>query len=59
MKTQSSELLEEKIELKATLDFVTNRNGELNEKLLESTTKLEKIESEKNEMKDLKRKFAL
>ena len=53
MKTQSSELLEEKIELKATLDFVTNRNGELNEKLLESTTKLEKIESEKNEMKDL------
>ena len=53
MKTKSSELLEEKIELKATLDFVTNRNGELNEKLLESTTKLEKIESEKNEMKDL------
>ena len=50
MKTKSSELLEEKIELKATLDFVTNRNGELNEKLLESTTKLEKIESEKNEM---------
>ena len=39
MKTQSSELLEEKIELKATLDFVTNRNGELNEKLLESTKK--------------------
>ena len=52
MKTQSSELLEDKTELKATLDFVTNENGELNEKLLELTTKLDKIESEKNELKN-------
>ena len=52
MQTQFSELLEDKTELKATLDFVTNENGELNEKLLELTTKLEKIESEKNELKN-------
>ena len=52
MQTQSSELLEDKTELKATLDFVTNENGELNEKLLELTAKLEKLESEKKEMKD-------
>ena len=52
MKTQSSELHQDKTELKATLDFVTNENGELNEKLLELTTKLEKIESEKNELKN-------
>ena len=53
MKIESSELHEDKTELKSTLDFLTNENGELNEKLLELTTKLEKIESEKNEMKDL------
>ena len=52
MKIESSELHEEKTELKSTLDFVTNENGELNEKLLELTTKLEKLESEKKEMKN-------
>ena len=50
MKIESSELHEEKTELKSTLDFVTNENGELNEKLLELTTKLEITESEKNKI---------
>ena len=52
MKIKSSELHEDKTELKSTLDFLTNENGELNEKLLELTTKLEKLESEKKEIKD-------
>ena len=43
-KRKSSELHEDKKELQTTLDFITNENGELNEKLLALTTKLETIE---------------
>ena len=51
-KRKSSELQSDKNELTSTLDFITNENGELNEKLLALTTRLEQLETEKNEFKE-------